>query len=156
VFEMAKDFGLVLLENGSLVDTAAGEAVPPDAKPMSPTSPDDAAALHRMSGAEAQNIIFRDEKNDNSTVTAIIGEAGPLDWTHGFCMERFDIAAGDEIEWDGENGVDVLFIHRGCATIPGADGNIVLSAGDTISLPAGLPRVLQSDAGAVAFLVHQI
>lgn len=155
VFEMAKDFGLVLLENGSLVDTAAGEAVPHDAKRMRPTSPDDAAALHRMTDAEAQSIIFRDEKTEGSSVTAIIGEAGPLDWDHGFCMERFDITPGEEIEWDGDDGVDVLFIHRGSATIACADGDVKLGEGDTASLPVGLPRLLQSDGGAVAFLVHR-
>jgi quercetin dioxygenase-like cupin family protein len=156
VFDMAKDYGLVLLENGSLVDTAAGEALPQDAKPMPPTSPDDAAALHRMTGAEAQSIIVRDNKTEGSFVTAIIGEAGPLDWAHGFCMERFDIAAGEEIEWDGDDGVDVLFIHRGRASIPCADGDLALNEGDTVSLPAGLPRLLQSDQGAVAFLVHRV
>jgi mannose-6-phosphate isomerase-like protein (cupin superfamily) len=156
VFDMAKDYGLVLLENGSLVDTAAGEALPLDAKPMPPTSPDDAAALHRMTDAEAQRIVVRDDRTERSAVTAIIGEVGPLDWDHGFCMERFEIAPGEEIEWDGEDGVDVLFIHRGSASIPCADGDVTLGEGDTISLPTGLPRLLQSDGGAVAFLVHRV
>ncbi len=153
VFAMAKDYGLVLLENGSLVDTAAGEVVPRDARPMPPTSPVEAAALQRMTEAEA--IIVRDDKTESSCVTAIIGEAGPLDWNHGFCMERFDIAPGDNIEWDGDDGVDVLFIHQGSATIPCADGELTLGEGDTLSLPAGLPRLLLSDRGAVAFLVHR-
>ena len=154
VFEMAKDFGLVLLENGSLVDTAAGEIVPDGAKPMPPTSRDEAAAL--QSAADAESIVFRDDKTDGSYVTAVIGEAGPLDWEHGFALERFDIASGEEIAWDGEDGVDVLFIHRGSASVPCADGKVTLSEGDTISLPVGLPRVLQSDEGAVAFLVHRV
>ena len=154
VFEMAKDFGLVLLENGSLVDTAAGEIVPDGAKPMPPTSRDEAAAL--QSAADAESIVFRDDKTDGSYVTAVIGEAGPLDWEHGFALERFDIASGEEIAWDGEDGVDVLFIHRGSASVPCADGEVTLSEGDTISLPVGLPRVLQSDEGAVAFLVHRV
>ena len=154
VFEMAKDFGLVLLENGSLVDTAAGEIVPDGAKPMPPTSRDEAAAL--QSAADAESIVFRDDKTDGSYVTAVIGEAGPLDWEHGFALERFDIASGEEIAWDGEDGADVLFIHRGSASVPCADGEVTLSEGDTISLPVGLPRVLQSDEGAVAFLVHRV
>ncbi len=153
VFEMAKDYGLVLLENGSLVDTAAGEIVPSDAKPMPPTSPDEAAALRRLT--DAGSIVFRDDKSDGSFVTAVIGEAGPLDWDHGFAVERFDIAAGDEIAWDGADGVEVLFIHRGSVALPCADGEVSLDAGDTISIPAGLARLVQSDGGAVAFLVHR-
>ena len=154
VFEMAKDFGLVLLENGSLVDTAAGETVPDGAKPMPPTSRDEAAAL--QSAADAESIVFRDDKTDGSYVTAVVGEAGPLDWVHGFCLERVDIAPGEEVAWDGEDGVDVLFIHRGSVTMPCADGELALGEGDTLSLPVGLPRVLQSDGGAVAFLVHRV
>lgn len=153
VFEMAKDFGLVLLDNGSLVDTAAGEIVPDGAKPMPPTSRDEAAALH--SAADGESIVFRDDKTEGSYVTAVIGEAGPLDWVHGFCLERVDIAPGEEVAWDGEDGVDVLFIHRGNATVPCADGELALGEGDTFSLPVGLPRVLRSDEGAVAFLVHR-
>ncbi len=153
VFAMAKDYGLVLLENGSLVDTAAGEVVPSDARPMPPTSPAEAAAMHRMTEAEA--IIVREDKTKGSYITAVIGEAGPLDWDHGFAIERFDIAPGDEVGWDGEDGVEVLFIHRGSATIPCADGELHLGQGDTISLPIGLTRLLLSDGGAAAFLVHR-
>jgi quercetin dioxygenase-like cupin family protein len=153
VFDMAKDYGLVLLENGSLVDTAAGEVVPTGARPMTPTSSAEAAALQRLTEAEA--IVFRDTKTEGSYVTAVIGEAGPLDWDHGFCMERFDISAGEDLEWRGEGGVDVVFIHRGSLKIPCVDGDLVLTEGDTISLPMGLPRRLQSDGGAVAFVVHQ-
>jgi quercetin dioxygenase-like cupin family protein len=153
VFEMAKDYGLVLLENGSLVDTAAGEQIPDNAKLMPPTSPEQAAALRRS--IDPESIVFRNENADTSQVTAIIGEAGPLDWDHGFSMERFDIAAGEEIEWDGDDGVDVLFIHKGRVTVSAADGDLSLGAGDTLSMPAGLPRLLQSAEGAVAFLVHR-
>jgi quercetin dioxygenase-like cupin family protein len=153
VFEMAKDYGLVLLENGSLVDTAAGEQIPDNAKLMPPTSAEQAAALHRS--IDPESIVFRNENAETSHVTAIIGEAGPLDWDHGFRMERFDIAAGEEIEWDGDDGVDVLFIHKGRVTVSAADGDLSLGAGDTLSMPAGLPRLLQSDEGAVAFLVHR-
>jgi mannose-6-phosphate isomerase-like protein (cupin superfamily) len=153
VFEMAKDYGLVLLENGSLVDMAAGETVPGDAKLMPPTSRDEAAALQRM--IDAETIVFRDDKTEGSYVTAVIGEAGPLDWDHGFCLERIDIAAGEEIEWDGDDGIDVVFIHHGSATIGCADGDLTLNQGDTISLPVGPVRSLQSDEGAIAFLVHR-
>jgi mannose-6-phosphate isomerase-like protein (cupin superfamily) len=153
VFEMAKDFGLVLLENGALIDTAAGERVPNDAKPMQPTSHAEAIALQRV--VEAEAIVFRCDKTEGSSVTAIVGEAGPLDWDHGFSIERFDIAAGEEIGWDGDDGVDVVFIHRGSAIIPCADGTLNVGPGDTLSLPIGLPRLLRSDEGAIVFLVHR-
>ena len=154
VFEIAKDYGLVLLENGSLIDTSAGEILPSDARPMTPTSPEEAAALTSLTDGES--IIFRNENTDQSAVTPVIGEDAPLDWDHGFAMARLDIAAGEEIAWDADDDLEVLFIHRGRATVPCADGDLILGEGDTLSLPIGLSRLVQSDEGAVAFLVHRV
>jgi quercetin dioxygenase-like cupin family protein len=155
VFEMAKDYGLVLLENGHLIDTAAGEAVPDSVAPMPVTSPSQVAALQRLAPADAQKLAFRDDKTDGTYATAIIGEAGPLDWDHGFTLDRIDIAAGGTFEWQGEESAEVLFIHRGSVTIPCVDGDLTLAEGDTISLPIGLPRSLHAELGAMGFLVRK-
>ncbi len=155
VFDMAKDFGLVLLVNGSLVDTAAGQSLPPDVQPMVPTSRSDADALGRLSHDQAEKIVWRSEESAGTNVSAIIGEDGPLDWDHGFHLDRIDIAAGDTIDWDSADGKDVLFVHHGQVDVECSDGVLTLAQGDTISLPAGLSRQLFSDHGAIAFLVHQ-
>lgn len=155
VFDMAKEFGLVLLENGSLVDTAAGDVVPPDAQPMRPTSRADADALGKLSAEQAERIIWRHKAVDSTDVTAIIGNGASLDWDHGFDLDRIDIAAGETIDWDGGDSKEVLFVHRGAIEIECRDGVLALAEGDTISLPAGLPRTLRANNGAIAFLVHQ-
>jgi quercetin dioxygenase-like cupin family protein len=160
VFDMAKDYGLVLLENGSLVDTAAGEAVPADVAPMAPTSRAAADALSKMNAAQAEAIVWRNTNADSTSVAPIIGEDAPLNWEHGFQVDRIDIAAGETIDWDGGNGdggdgKDVLFVHRGSVDVECADGFITLNEGDTISLPAGLPRCLRADGAASAYLVYQ-
>jgi quercetin dioxygenase-like cupin family protein len=155
VFDMAKDYGLVLLENGSLVDTAAGEAVPADVPPMAPTSRATADALTKMDRAQAEAIVWRQADTNGTSVIPIIGEEGPLNWDHGFQLDRIDIAPGDTIDWDGADGKDVLFIHRGSVDIECEDGVVILHEGDTISLPAGLPRCLRTDAGATAYLVYR-
>jgi quercetin dioxygenase-like cupin family protein len=155
VFDMAKDYGLVLLENGSLVDTAAGEAVPADVPPMAPTSRAAADALNKMNRAQAEAIVWRQADVDGTSAIPIIGEDGPLNWDHGFQLDRIDIAPGETIDWDGADGKDVLFIHRGSVDIECEDGVVTLGKGDTISLPAGLPRCLRADAGATAYLVYQ-
>lgn len=155
VFDMAKDYGLVLLENGSLIDTAAGEALPADIAPMSPTSRAAADAFSRMTAEQAEKIVYRNKSIVETTATPIIGADGPLDWEHGFQVDRIDIAPGDTIDWDGAGGKDVLFIHRGSIEVECDDGFVTLAEGDTISLPVGLPRRLRSDAGAVTFLVYQ-
>jgi quercetin dioxygenase-like cupin family protein len=155
VFDMAKDYGLVLLENGSLVDTAAGEAVPADIAPMAPTSRAAADALSKLDLTQAQAIVWRNADPDGTSATPIIGEDGPLNWEHGFQLDRIDIAPGETIDWDDADSKDVLFIHRGSVDVECEDGFVTLGEGDTISLPAGLPRRLLADAGATAYLVYQ-
>ncbi|MBJ7253813.1 MAG: cupin domain-containing protein, partial [Sphingomonadaceae bacterium] len=153
VFDMAKDYGLVLLENGSLVDTAAGEVVPTDVPPMAPTSRAAADALNKMDLAQAQAIVWRHANSDDTSATPIIGEEGPLNWDHGFKLDRIDIAPGETVDWDDADGKDVLFIHRGSVDVACEDGFVTLGEGDTISLPDGLPRRLLSDAGATVYVV---
>jgi quercetin dioxygenase-like cupin family protein len=155
VFDMAKDYGLVLLEDGSLVDTAAGEAVPTDVPPMAPTSRAAADALNKMDTAQAQAIVWRHANSDGTSATPIIGEEGPLNWDHGFNLDRIDIAPGETVDWDDADGKDVLFIHRGSVDVECEDGFVTLGEGDTISLPVGLPRRLLADAGATAYLVYR-
>jgi quercetin dioxygenase-like cupin family protein len=155
VFAMAKDYGLVLLENGQLVDTTAGEMIPEKIAPMPVTSPSQIATLQRFTQADAHNLVFRDDKTDGTYATAIIGDAGPLNWDHGFKIDRIDIAAGTSFDWHREDSAEVLFIHQGDVALSCADGVLTLGVGDTISLPLQLPRYLTSEKGAVAFLVYR-
>jgi mannose-6-phosphate isomerase-like protein (cupin superfamily) len=154
VFDMAKNFGLVLLENGSLIDTAAGQTVPDDVKPMVPTSMDEAQQLTRMTGDQAQSIVWRNMGVEGTDVTPVIGEDAPLGWDHGFALDRMAIAPGDGLDWDGNGQKEVLFLDRGSMLLKCDDGEVHLQQGDTISLPADMPRSAYSEEGAVAFLVY--
>jgi mannose-6-phosphate isomerase-like protein (cupin superfamily) len=154
VFEMASDYGLVLLENGSLVDTASGEALPPDVKPMMPTSQDEAARLNRMTAEAAESIVWRNPGVEGTEVVPVIGKEAPLGWDHGFEVDRVAIAPGDGFDWNGDGEKEVLFVDRGSLFLRCADGELPLQQGDTISLPAGLARSARSEDGAVAFLVY--
>ena len=98
VFELAQQHGLVLLESGQLIDTAAGQSVPADAKPMPTTSAHQIAALTRVGADEAESFVWRNDDDPGTYVTAIIGEAGPLDWNHGFELDRLNVAAGETLE----------------------------------------------------------
>jgi mannose-6-phosphate isomerase-like protein (cupin superfamily) len=154
VFEMAKDYGLVLLENGSLVDTASGEGVPDDVAPMRPTSPEEASSLTSVSADAAETIVWRNQAVDGSDVISVIGPDAPLDWDHGFNVDRIAIAPGEGMDWDGNASKEVLFIDRGSIELECADGVVHLGKGDTISLPAGLARSASTQDGVVAFLVY--
>ena len=57
VFDMAADYGLVLLESGRLIDTVAGQVVPADAQAMPRTSAEQAGALTRVNAHDASTSI---------------------------------------------------------------------------------------------------
>ena len=151
VFEMAEDYGLVLLDGGRLVDTAAGEAIPAGAQRMTPTSAEDAAKLDRMSADDAARLVVR--AADASA--AIIGDGAPLGWPHGFTLDRVVLAPGTEAtSLPAAAGVEVVFVHRGSATMVWRDGTVAIDEGDTITVPVGLDREWSSGSGATLFVVH--
>ncbi len=155
VFELASQFGLVLLETGQLIDTAAGETLPGGAVPMPPTTPEIAATLRRMSPVEAEALVVRDRLPRGADRQALIGPQAPLDWPHGFTLERIDIAAGQGLDLPADSSAaDVLFVHRGDLTVTAEDGALLLGEGDTLSLPAGLSRSAKSSAGATFFIAR--
>ena len=148
VFDMAQDYGLVLLENGSLVDTAAGQAIPDGAKPMPRTTADQVAAMRVPSAAEAEALVVRDARGAGP----IIGPDAPLGWDHGFTLERLDVGANGSEEC--ASGAQVLFVHTGRLTLSWSGGALELSAGDTITVPRGIEHVLAATSlGTVAYRV---
>ena len=152
VFEMAKDYGLVLLETGRLIDTAAGETVPQGARPMPPTSAAQLAALTRYSDAEAAKLVARDQPGHGET--SVIGPTGPLAWPHDFTLDRLDLAAGDVGSDAAPDGVEVAFVHRGRLAVHWQGGRLDLGEGDTLSIPTGLTRRFASEGGATVFIVR--
>ena len=133
VFELAQSFGLVLLENGALIDTLAGEVSPTDMPPMTPTSPADVASLRRMTQADAEGTIVRSGVGpattreaglnaiDGATETPLIGPAsvaeqlpaGPLAWRHGFHVRRVTLRPGSTAPAHKRTEAEVLFVQEG-------------------------------------------
>lgn len=147
VFDMAADYGLVLLENGTLIDTAAGQAVPADVAPMPRTSPAEAAALAVPSMGEAERLVVRAQAQS----AAIIGRGGPLAWEHGFTLERIALAGPSDVDLTGA----VVFIHRGTMTFTLAGVPVRLDAGDTMSVPDGVAIAAVRGDEAIAFAVRR-
>ena len=155
VFALAQQHGLVLLETGQLIDTVAGQKVPADATAMPVTSADQIAALKRVSAAEAAGFVWRNDDCAGTFATAIIGEAGPLDWDHGFDVERIDIAAGEALECLPAPASEVVFVHKGNLDIRWPEGAVALAPGDTMTTPTGLNRSFSSANGCVAYIVRR-
>ena len=148
VFDMAKDYGLVLMENGSLVDTIAGQAIPQGVSPMPRTSAAQVSALQVPAAFEAEALVWR---GDGSIGAAeIIGPDAPLDWPHPFTLDRLS----DPDETTTSEQPEVLFVHEGELTVAWDGGELTLRTGDTMTVPTGLQRTLVSPTGCVAYRIQ--
>ena len=154
VFDMARDFGLVLLENGELVDTVAGQRVPEGARVMPRTRPEQVAAMRRPTAAEAEALVWRARARAATGATAVIGAQGAFTWPHGFTLDRIDIVGGERLPVTVADAPEVLFVQDGAVTLRWPDGVVDLGKGDTITVPIGVRRELFSATGAAVYRVN--
>lgn len=155
VFDMAQEYGLVLLESGQLIDTVAGQQMPADARPMPVTSTAQASQMKRVSQTEAERLVWRAANRGGTCSTAIIGDGAPLDWPHGFAVERLDLASGDDYPLPIVTSPEVVFVHLGDLVIRWSGGEAKLGSGDTITIPPGSDWTLASGDNCVAYRVSR-
>lgn len=174
VFEMARDYGLVLLENGRLVDTRAGERLPDNVKPQTPTTAVEAAAMRRMTAAEIARCVASASELPPATAGGLNGPgvaeipiigppslaeglpAGKMAWPHGFHLRRLTLTSGATTRDHARAEEEVIFLHRG-EMIFHSDGlDITLTPGDTFTVPKGLPRRFGNSGNdpAIAIIVR--
>ena len=153
VFEMAKEYGLVLMENGSLIDTVRGDKIPDGARPMPTTSIEQMALLHKFSKEDLRRCcIMSDEQAPVSNETgmmsrALIGKTALLDWEHGFSLEHITLKPSTASQAATQNVSDVIFVHKGILTITLDDGQTCeLRSGDTMTIPRGISRSFSNNA----------
>lgn len=161
VFEMAKEYGLVLLDDGSLVDLAAGETIPLGKAPMPPTSRGQVAGLSRFTPAELEACVARAGASGPKgamgdlpgvTDTALIG-SGRMNWHHGFTVSKLNLEKGAVIPAHDFDGADVWFVQSGNVDVSLAGETVTASPGDTITFPANSRRALRNPGATLAELV---
>ena len=157
VFEAAKRHGLVLLQDGSLVDLTRGETVPEGAAIMPPTTAADVARLRKMDTAALRGCVVSGaefEPSGKSLLTTagvaeapVIGasrqdgmRAGKLDWSHGFQLRKVVLQPGSETTVHARPQEEVLFAHRGSLSLTVDGVDFELGPGDVMSIPVNLPR----------------
>ncbi len=153
VFDMAKDHGLILLENGSLVDAGAGQTVPDDVAPMPRTSAAQVAAMALPSADDLEKAVWRSKDADGNALRAVIGPDGPVAAENDIVMNRIDIQPDDTLAMDAASGPRVLFVHDGDVDMIWDGGQVALGKGDTITVPVGLAHSLASHTGAALYHV---
>lgn len=174
VFDSAKAHGLVLLENGRLVDTCRGERIPEGLATMPRTTEAKVASHRRMTFEEMSRCVANGQQQTAESGSSlqhmshglfehsVIGELNKLDqcapgrlgWRHGFQLRRLDLAAGGGSSWHYRLEAEVLYVHRGAVTLQFFDGELQLSPGDVFTTPFGVRKKIQSESGAVCFVVR--
>ena len=176
VFDKAADYGLILLEDGRLVDTTSGETVPHGVAPMPRTTEAQIAAHRVMSAEEMANCVCTVEEqlaNKPSALTSssdgvrelpIIGAtntaegigAGKLAWPHGFHLRRLDFTADGATPLHSRAEEEVIYLHSGCLSFEWDAESLELLPGDVLTVPVGLTHRLRClpDRAAVAYIVR--
>lgn len=153
VFDLARDHGLILLENGSLIDTRSQQEMPENVRPMPRTTPAQVAAMAIPSEAELDAIVWRSTPAHGTAINPLIGPSAPISADNGIAMARLDLAERGRIILDAPAAPRILFVHRGMVDLAWDGGTVSLGAGDTITVPVGLAHELVSTSGAQLYHV---
>ena len=176
VFEAAAGHGLKLAKGGRLIDTTSGtyelkdvelEGALDDAKlnelktpsmeklmecvvRAEDLQPNPASPLAAADVEEAGVIVPR-PTSDHFPVGPIAGW-----WPHDLNLRRLTLQTGAYIPMHARQEVEVLFVQSGTLEVSWDGGELMLGAGDTLSVPVGLERAFRNTASvpAVLFVVR--
>ncbi len=164
VFDLARDHGLILLDDGRLVDTVKGETVPEGARPMPRTSAAEVAAMKRPTEAELRACLLTPAEQAQQPPGPLAGPGvderlliapgAAIGWPHGFSLSRACFEAGASVVAEAAARPEVLFVHRGDLRMDWDGGTLLLGVGDTLTVPMGLGRTYASTGGATVFRVR--
>ena len=172
VFDNAKEYGLVLLEDGSLVDTTKGETIPAGKRPMPPTTDADVTRLKRMTAKEMAGCVLLHDRLEPVHPTGlpeisespIIGasspeeglDAGQMSWPHGFHVRHIAMSPGTMTRQHTRAEEEVILMHKGQLSISTADGDTKIGPGDVYTVPVGALRRFENhgDEKVEAYVVR--
>ncbi len=168
VFQKASEFGLELLENGNLVDTAAGEELPRDVPVMPTTSAADVQSMRRFDSKALEGCVIKHDQR--AYIESLLGhgileapllglgaveglqdQAKPsLSWAHGFQMRHLQLAPAAQSRPYASDYPEVLVVQRGRVSVVIRDREISLNVGDVLSLEVGATRVVANNSAQPA------
>ena len=170
VFEAAADHGLKLAKGGRLIDTSQGdyvlaeveaeEAIDATALAELKTPPMERLARCVVHAADIAANPFSPLAGEGVVEGGVIVPratrdgfpAGPIAgwWPHGFNLRRLTMATGAYVPLHARHEAEVLFVQSGTMEVSWADGAIVMGAGDTLTVPVGLPHAFRNTASVPA------
>jgi len=172
VFEEAKQYGLVLLQDGRLIDTHAGQPIQDDQPLYVPISGEELVAFSRLTLEDMSENVCRNAEfvtentgglsNDHGAQEfSVIGDqtdsecmpAGKISRPHNFQLRRLILDPGASIPKHKRQEHEVIFVHRGSLKVTTASGSFTLGTGDLFTCPIGLPRSFANEGSETADIV---
>jgi quercetin dioxygenase-like cupin family protein len=172
VFEEAKQYGLVLLQDGRLIDTHAGQPIPDDQPLYVPISGEELEAFSRLTLEDMSENVCRDTElvnqntgglsnNHGAQEFSVIGgqtdsecmPAGKISRPHNFQLRRLMLDASASIPKHQRQEHEVIFVHRGSLVVTTDSGSFTLGTGDLFTCPIGLPRSFANEGSETADIV---
>lgn len=142
VLEDATDHGLILLDNGSLIDTLKGQAIPDDHKPKEQMTPEELAFYSQNTIENEQQVVVR-RRNLNLGLNNILGtgEGNAIREVTGFAIDALRLSA--DMVWEHHCSTDTVVV-----CVSGAvTGTPSLAGGDTLFIKAGQELSLAAKDG---------
>lgn len=175
VLKKAQAHGLVLMNNGRLVDTAAGQIPAAGEVPVSPPTRDSLRRIvAHLTDADLRDVIvsLAEARPFASAIAApdvveaaMIGPANPaegapagkLGWRHGFVTRLLTLEPGAASRRHRRQEHEVIFVHEGALTVELEGESVTLYAGDTLSVPIGSRRTFSTpvQSGAIALVTRR-
>ena len=176
VFEAAAEHGLKLAKGGRLIDTSEGDyqlkdvelqdatdesaitdlKTPPAEKlaqcvVLAGSTTGNPASPLAAEGVEEAGIIVPQATSDGFAPGPITGW-----WPHGFNLRQLTLQSGTYVPMHARLEAEVLFVQSGTVEVSWSEGALFLGAGDTLSVPIGLPHAFRNTASvpAVVFVVR--
>ena len=172
VFDEAKKHGLVLLEDGRLIDTAAGKEIPNDGREQLATTSAQVDELDKLTIQDIKNCVAsQDELSklatgglsnlDGVSEIAIIGPEnthenlgpGKMPWLHGFHMRRIIIEPQSNIPKHLRMEEEVIIVQSGNIDLICDGHELTLGAGDLFTSPINSTREYINTNDQVADLI---
>jgi len=145
VFTLAEQYGLVLLEGGKLVDVAAGDTLPENARKQQPPTPEELIALQTPDVEKLKECVVAQDQlifNPSSSLSALasggsVQEAGIIVpkqtgdgfapgpivgwWPHDFNLRCVKLSTGASVAAHSREEAEVIFLQSGELTIISAN-----------------------------------
>lgn len=176
VFESASDLGLKLAKGGKLIDTSSGEY---ELREVELEAPLDEQALAELRTPPMEKLAecvvrFEDVVGNPQSPLAALGveeaglivphatsdgfQAGPISgwWQHGFNMRLLTLQTGAYVPSHSRSEAEVIFVQSGTLELSWAGGELIMGAGDTLTVPIGLSHAFRNPASVpcVAYIVR--